>query len=182
MTYQPDDAPPDPVGEETVDLSGRQASPSPLDEHLRTEAHIRARSKYLITLGIVMTVLVIAAAIIWHAGHGTFMPAAYLIPLYATAGGAILLGCSEYITRHTRAQQAKALEIALQVQRGQLLLVELLDEELKQRYYAGCADFARDQLRTGTSGGPVVGRAHTNRGGEVVELRRRTSERNDPHY
>jgi hypothetical protein len=189
MTKRPDDAPSTTdVGEKTQDLSYRSSrlDASDPDHPAVVEARIQARTKYLIIFGLVLTAAIAAGAALWHAGHGSFLPAVYAIPLYAVSCGAVLVGCLEYITRHSRAQQALALQIALQVQADQLRLVGLLDEELQQRWYSGYVARAEDDLsalRTGTGPATAVGRAPAaNRSGaEVVKMRRR-ADRNDTHF
>ena len=180
--------PPTRAGEATLDLTRRRFSPIDTEHPAVAEARIRSRSRHLIIGGSALTVITFAAAVIWHAGFGHFLPAVYIVPVYAASCGAILLGCLEYITRHSRAQQARALQIVLQVQSDQLRLVGLLDEELQQRYFRGTADIISDmsQMQGTGTGGPVVGRAapvaQNRNGGDVVELRRRPSATNEPHF
>jgi hypothetical protein len=164
----------------TLDLAARTRATSTPDHPAIAEAKLQARGRHLIIAGCALTGAVLAVSIVWHIGFGTFLPASYTIPLYAASCGAILLGLTEYIGRPSRGLQAEALRIALLVQADQLRLVDLLDEELKQRYFTGCADTLKDsypQLRTGT--GPAAGRAPVNRSGaDVVKLQRRV-DRND---
>ncbi|GLW32236.1 hypothetical protein [Actinoplanes regularis] len=164
----------DGAGEATLDLSRRLRGDP--ESAAVAEARIRARGRHLILGGSVLTLISFAVAVVWHVGFGSMMPAAYITPLYLASGGGIVLGCLEYITRHSRAQQALALQISLRVQADQLRLVGLLSEELQQRYYVGAGDMLRDQAAMQATGtGPVVGRAPAARsGGDVVELRRRT--------
>jgi hypothetical protein len=114
------------------------------------EIYVQARGKWLMIGGGVTTALVLAISVIWNTGFDD-MPDSYLLPAYFLSLGAIAIGCLEYLNRPSRRAQRHCLDQIGQVRGELLLLVSLLDEKLKQRFYEGAAQQERDSWAgTGT--------------------------------
>ena len=122
----------------------------------------------MVMSGAVIVVLVLFTAIVWHVGMTTFMPAVYAMPLYAIGFGLIYLGSMEIMFRPHRNVIRDVMAEMERVEHGLRLLVDMLPEEMQQRWYAGYSSGHTDgrQYRTGTDG-------PGHHSGDVLQLRRR---------
>ena len=134
------------------------------------EEHVRSRGKWLVICGGIVGVFTLAIAILWDLGFEDDMPAAYMLPLYAIALGAVSIGCMEYLSRPTRDMQTRIVAQIMQLESNLGFLVELMDEQLKQQYYRGAAATARATEMTGTDSPRPTNRGRT---GDVVQFRGR---------
>lgn len=107
------------------------------------EQHVQTRGRWMIIGGAAVGVLILALSVVWNMGFSRPMPAAYVLPLYAFAFGAIAIGGMEYLSRSTRYVSDLAVYRINQVERQITALVGLLDEQLAQKYYEGVAEGAR---------------------------------------
>lgn len=137
------------------------------------EQCMRTRGRWMILVGISIAVLTVILAVVWYYGFDDDMPLGLVLPLYGAGFGAISLGCIEFISRPSRANHELALARMNQIENGLQQLVELLPEEMQQRWYTGYARGTQDgpALRTGTDYG-VRGVVTT---GDVLKLQRRNS-------
>jgi len=156
----------------------RRKSSNDTDEEAVPEERVRTRGLWLIITGAVGVVLTMTTALVWRAGFDGPMPYEIVIPLYGLGLLAAALGCTERMNRTTRrnVELARAevdrthqhlLSEMARVENGLFLLVDLLGEELAQRFYAGFGTGVRSVRQTGTDDSRVVGTA------DVVRLQRR---------
>lgn len=134
------------------------------------EQRMRTRGGWMAASGGGVIALVLFSNIIWHAGFGDNMPGVYAMPLYGIGFGLVYLGAMEMMFRQYRAVQRGVHTELQRLEHGLRLLVQMLPEEMQQRWYAGYGSGHQDgrQYRTGTDDGP--GR----RSGDVLRMRPRT--------
>lgn len=162
----------------TQDLGARYAASAPVAGRRRpwyetagAEEHIRTRGRLLIFAGLSFSILTFVLAVVWEQGFGNEMPVGYLLPLYAIAFGSVAIGGLEYLHRPTRYSVDLCLYRNKQLERQVSALVELLNEQLQQKYYEGMAEGAKVgpiQL-TGTEDARPLGKYQ----GEILNFRRR---------
>lgn len=154
----------------TARASVPYAPQRPWYETPSAEEHVRTRGRWLLIAGTAVGILTFALSVVWNIGFHRPMPAAYVLPLYSLAFGAVAIGGQEYLTRAARHESGMCLYRVGQLERHVNALVDLLDEELKQRYYRGVADQARTQI-------PMTGTEHARPldkpSGEVLRFPRR---------
>lgn len=167
-------------GTTTQDLGARYAATAavaqprkPWYETPSAEEHVRMRGRWLMIAGIVMIVLTFLLATVWLQGFDDDMPIGFLLPLYATAFGALAIGGMEYLSRPNRYASDRCLHRINELERQVAGLVGLLGEELRQQYYQGVADQAKAQISmTGTEHARPLGKYRT---GELLKFPRRQS-------
>lgn len=160
------------LGGTTIDLTPAKA----WYEEPFAEEHIQARGRWLTILGIVTGAMTLLIAVIWRAGFGEHMPAAYVVPLYAIALAGLSLGCMEYLHRPTRRALLRSMQRSDRIEASITELVGLMSEELQQKFYRGAAWQARGQFHfeTGTENARRIKHHNTSTGngtGDVVKLR-----------
>lgn len=139
------------------------------------EVHVQTRGRWMIYSGITVGALTFLFAIAWRQlSDGRVMPIEYMLPLYAIAFGAISIGIVEYLNRGARYQHHLALDQNRATEQGMFALAELMDEQLKQKWFQVYAAIKKDQLLTGTENARPHGRVVRN--GEVLDFRQK---RND---
>lgn len=164
-------------GTTTIDLGARYAATAPVASRRHTpwyessgaEEHVRTRGRWLIIAGLATGALTFILATVWLQGFDDDMPIGFLLPLYATAFGAVSIGGMEYLSRPTRYASDLCLHRINELERQVETLVSLLGEELKQQYYQGMAAGAKVQM-TGTENARPLEKY---RKGELLDFRRR---------
>jgi hypothetical protein len=117
-----------------------------------TEQQLRTRGAWMGASGLVVIVMTLGIAIVWHIGFGSEMPLALMLPLYGAGFGAVYLGCMEYLSRHTRRNHVESLRRMDALESAVQRLVELLPAEMQQQFHLGQASALKDFFgaRTGT--------------------------------
>ena len=150
-------------GETTQDL--RPAPPLQPD----AEARARTRGPWMVAIGFLIIGMTVAVAAVWHLGFHYEMPLPFVLPMYVFGFCALLLGWMEYLGRPIREYNLQEIEQLRRVERGLLLLADLLPEEMRQQFYLGYGRCAEEMFSaTGTDD-----RRAGHGTGDVLRLRRR---------
>jgi hypothetical protein len=162
-------------GATTQDLRDRflrASNPDPAPVTAADQA-LRVRGAWMIRSGIVVIALALVIAIVWYAGFSEHIPSPFLMPLYGAGFTAITLGSLEYLNRPTRETHQRVVARLDRIERGLTSLVDLLPEELAQRWYAGYIEATKESLqRTGTDHYPAKARGTA----DVIKIQRRNGQ------
>jgi hypothetical protein len=169
-------------GGNTVELKGRASVPAAnrsvpppagvahKDQAAVDEQLVRTRGNWMTVAGVVVSALTFALNIVWNEGFDGDMPVGYVLPLYAIGFGAVAVGGMEYLSRHHRKALVEQIQQSAKIERGLFALVDLMDEQLQQRWYGGYGTATREQLRQTGTDSHAGRRAGT---GDVLRFRQR---------